>query len=174
MKTYTVTDKQVSALHNGMCAMYRLRDMAQDMFKKDSMFNQLMDDAFKYIEPVKKELMDKKDADFDRINNLADEYAKQHNLKKTRWSIYDINHFLESSNVPAGAIIVAPWDTRHSVVVESNSEYCSWIELWKAVEKLAVKTIDDDGYVGFGDHVFIEKFTKVKDKENTYEVFLGS
>lgn len=168
MRTYTITDKQVSSLHNGMCAMYRLKDIAADMFKKDSMINQLIDDAFKYIEPVKKELMDKKDADFDRITELAGRYAKQYNLRETRWSIYDIDNFLESSNVPAGSTIVTGYGKNFSVVVESNSKFCSWIELWKAVDKLA--TLQG----GFGNHVFIEKFVEVENKPNTFEVWLGS
>ena len=170
MRTYTITDKQVSSIHNGMCAVYRLRDITGDMFKSDSMINQLIDEVFKYIEPVKKELMDKKDADFDRIYKLAEEYAKQYNLRETRWSIYDIDNFLESSNVPAFSTIVTDYGKDTSVVVESNSKYCSWIELWKAVDKLATL----QGERGFGNHVFIEKFVEVKDKPGTFEVWLGS
>lgn len=170
MRTYTITDKQVSSIHNGMCSMYRLRDIAGDMFKNDSMINQLIDEVFKYIEPVKKELMAKKDADFDRISKLAEEYAKQYNLRKTRWSIYDIDYFLESSNVPAFSTIVSEFSDDVYVIVESNSKYCSWIELWKAVDKLATLT----GKEGFGNHVFIEKFVKSDKKPNTFEVWLGS
>ena len=170
MRTYTITDKQVSSIHNGMCSMYRLRDITGDMFKSDSMINQLIDDVFKYIEPVKKELMAKKDADFDRIYKLSEEYAKQYNLSKTRWSIYDIDNFLQSSNVPAFSTIVTDYGKDVSVIVESNSKYCSWIELWKAVDKLATL----QGEHGFGNHVFIEKFVEVKDKPNTFEVWLGS
>ena len=169
-KTYTITDKQVSALHNGMCYMYRLRDIAQDMFKSDSTFNQLIDEVFKYVEPVKKELMAKKDADYDRIFKIAEEYAQRFNLRETRWSIYDIDNFLQSSNVPAGSRLVTEFSNDVSVFVESNSEYCSWIELWKAVDKLATLTDEQ----GFGNHVFIEKFVEVKDKPGTYEVWLGS
>ena len=170
MRTYTITDKQVSSIHNGMCSMYRLRDIAGDMFKNDSTINQLIEDVFKYIEPVKKELMAKKDEDFDRISKLAEEYAKQYNLRKTRWSIYDIDYFLESSNVPAFSTIVSEFSNDVYVIVESNSKYCSWIELWKAVDKLATLT----GKEGFGNHVFIEKFVEVKNKPGTYEVWLGS
>ena len=170
MRTYTITDKQVSSIHNGMCSMYRLRDITGDMFKSDSMINQLIDEVFKYIEPVKKELMAKKDADFDRIFKLAEEYAKQYNLSKTRWSIYDIDNFLQSSNVPAFSTIVSEFSDGVSVIVESNSKYCSWIELWKAVDKLATLS----GEHGFGNHVFIEKFVKSDKKPNTFEVWLGS
>lgn len=169
-RTYSITDKQVSSIHNGMCSMYRLRDIASDMFKSDSMINQLIDEVFKYIEPVKKELMAKKDEDFDRIFKLAEEYAKQYNLRETRWSIYDIDNFLQSSNVPAFSTITSEFSDNISVVVESNSKYCSWIELWKAVDKLATLT----GEHGFGNHVFIEKFVEAKNKPGTYEVWLGS
>jgi len=170
MRTYSITDKQVSSIHNGMCSRYRLRDIAGDMFKKDSTINQLIDEVFKYIEPVKKELMAKKDADYDRIFKIAEEYAQRFNLRETRWSIYDIDNFLESSNVPAFSTIVSEFSNDVYVVVESNSKYCSWIELWKAVDKLATLT----GKEGFGNHVFIEKFVEVKDKPGTFEVWLGS
>lgn len=169
-KTYTITSEQISGIHNGMCAMSRLRDIAEDMFKKDSSINQLINEVFKYIGPVRKELMDRKDADLDRVFKMAENYAKTNNLRETRWSIYDIDNFLESSNVPAFSTIVSEFSDDVSVVVESNSKYCSWIELWKAVDKLATLT----GEHGFGNHVFIEKFVEVKDKPGTFEVWLGS
>lgn len=169
-RNYIITSEQVSSIHNGMCSMYRLRDIAEEMFKDDSTINQLIKEAFKYIEPVKKELMDKKDADFDRIYKMAENYSRTNNLKETVWSIYDIDNFLESSNVPAGSTIITDFSDSVSVVVESNSKYCSWIELWRAVDKLATLT----GERGFGNHVYIEKFVKVKDKPNTYNVWLGS
>lgn len=174
MRNYTITDKQVSALHNGMCSMYRLRNIAQDMFKNDSSINQLINDAFKYIEPVKKELLDKKDAHDNEIRALADRHAKTNGFKYTRWSIYEIDSFLNTSNVPPGATIIAPYESDESVVVEGYQNVVSWLDLWKAVEELAAKTKWDDDSVGFGDHVFIEGFVKVDGKENTYEVWLGS
>ena len=166
-RTYTITDKQISSLHNGMCAMYRLKDIADDMFKRDSTINKLIEEAFKNIEPVKKDLMDKKDADFDRIYKLSDMIAKQHGIKYTRWSIYDIEHFDEKSNVPKGSKIFVG-----DVVTEVKGD--TWLDLWKAVEEIAVKSISDSGWSGFGDHVFIERFVKNKGDDNSYEVWLGS
>lgn len=168
-RTYTITDKQISSLHNGMCSMYRLRDMAQDMFKKDSLFNQLIEDAFKNIEPVKKELMGKKDADFDRIYKLSELIAKQHGFKHTRWSIYDIENFDEKSYVPKGSKVYS-YKGHYVAIVNGDT----WLDLWKAVEEIAVNTHDGYGGKGFGNHVFIEGFEKNKGEEGSYEVWLGS
>lgn len=168
-KTYTITSSQISSLHNGMCSMYRLRDLTQDMFKEDSTINQLINEVFKNIEPVKEDLMGKKDADFDRILKLAKQIASEHELHYSIWSIYDIESFDDKSNVPTGATIVAPWETKQSVVTKGDT----WLDLWKAVEELALKAKDEDGE-GLGNHVFIEKFVKVNCLENTYEVWLGS
>lgn len=149
--------------------MYRLKDITGDMFKKDSMINQLIDEVFKYIEPVKKELMDKKDADFDRINDMSNIIAKQHGFKHTRWSIYDIEDFNEKSNVPKGSKI---YTYKGDYVANVNGD--TWLDLWKAVEEIASNTDNSYGGKGFGDHVFIEKFEKSRGEEGSYEVWLGS
>lgn len=172
---FTISDKQISAIHNTVCYMNSMAYFVDEMFKKDSDISKSFQKAFETLKPVRDELMALKDAHDDKIREMADRYAKTNDFSYTIWSIYDIDNFLESSNVPSGATIVSDYDDRVSVVAESNSKYCSWIELWKAVEKLASKTIwDESGRRGFGDHVFIEKFVEVKDKPNTYEVWLGS
>ena len=168
-KTYTITGKQISSLHNGMCSMYRLRDLAQDMFKNDSTINRLIEDAFKNIEPVKKELMAKKDEDFDRIFNLSKLIANQHGFKHTRWSIYDIENFDEKSYVPKGSKVYA---YKSDYVATVNGD--TWLDLWKAVEEIASNTDNGYGGKGFGDHVYIEKFEKNRGEEGSYEVWLGS
>jgi hypothetical protein len=170
MRTYTITDKQISAIHNGMCEIRFLMSHFEEMFKEDSHLNQKLKRAFEYIEPVRKELMDKKDDDFDRVHKLANQMAERHSIRYTIWSIYEIESFDERSNVPEGATIIAPWETDKSIQVKGPS----WMDLWLTVEELAGMTEDEDGHKGFGSHAFIEKFVRVADKENTFEVYLGS
>lgn len=175
---FTITDKQISSIHNAMCYLYRLEDHISHNFKDGSEISQYVKETFKYLKPVRDELMGVKDMHDDEIRNLATGYAKEHNLKHTTWSIYNIKSFLDQSNVPVGAKLTTFY-SKESVTVTSlsgadNGEPATWIELWKAVEELANKTEYVQGYVGFGDHRFIEKFVPRDDKENTFEVWLGS
>lgn len=175
MKTYTITSEQISSIHNAMCDIRVLRENFNEMFKDDSHIVKKLERAFKYLEPVRKDLMDRKDADFDRIYKLSEEYAKDNNITETRWSIYDIDSFEDDSGIPPGAKIVAPWETKKSIIVEGTDVIVTWLTLWKAVDDLAKMVKDEDGEVkGFGNHVFIEKFIKVAKEDNTYEVCLGS
>ena len=158
MKTFTITYKQIQQIHNAMCFL-NMGDLPR---------------AVDYLKPVRDDLMKAYDYHQDSIREQADRFAKAKNFKYTRWSIYEPLALINSSNVPAGATIVAPWETKESVVVEGYKGAVSWIELWEAVEKLARATKWSDGEIGFGDHVFIEGFHPVEGKENTYEVSLGS
>jgi len=174
MVNFTITDKQISSIHNAMCSLYWLDRTVSEMFKEDSDMVKRASEVRRYLEPVRDELMKIKDDHENEINRMADLYKKEFKFKYTRWSIYDINSFLDTSNVPAGAILEAPWDSKRSVTVEGHGGKVKWLELWKAVEVLADMTEDEDGRKGFGNHVFIENFSPVKGKENTYEVWLGS
>jgi len=158
MKTFYITYKQIQQIHNAMCFL-NMGDFPR---------------AIDYLKPVRDELMKDFDHHQDSIREQADWFAKEKDLKYTRWSIYEPLALINSSDVPAGATIVAPWKTKESVVVEGYKGRVSWEELWEAVEKLARATKGSDGEIGFGNHVFIEGFHPVEGKENTYEVSLGS
>lgn len=170
MKTYQITGEQISKIHNGMCSLRRVIDLCDDLFKENSSFVKGLKEAISYIEPVRKVLVDMKDDDMNRIREIAEEISARHNFEYTRWSIYDIESFSDKSVVPTGALLCAPYDSKESVVVKGDT----WLDLWKAVEELGSKTITGESYRGFGYHVFIERFTKVKNEENAYEVWLGS
>lgn len=171
MKTYSVTSKQVSSIHNGMCEIRQLMSHFEEMFKEDSHFNKGLKRAFNLIEPVRKALMDLKDADDDRAWKRANEMKEAYGFKYTVWSISEIENFSDVSFVPIGVKLIAPWESEEEVEITDNT----WLGLWKAVEELASKTkYNDYGDCGFGSHVFIERFRESKDKKNTYEVVLGS
>ena len=166
MRTYTITDKQISAIHNGICEIRFLMSHFEEMFKEDSHLNQKLKRAFEYIEPVRKELMDKVDADHDRVYNMSRKVAELNGFKNTIWSMYEINGFDEKSNVPVGSKLLSYYSSKeHYVTVEGPT----WLDCWKAADKLVKESSDDHG-----DHVFIEDFRSLKLKEGFYEVSLGS
>lgn len=166
MKTYTVTSKQVSNIHNAMCSVRSMKDLMEETFKDDSRFVQDINYIFNLLEPIRKELMDKKDAEDDDIRDQAEVVRRVNGLKHSIWSIYGMDSFDSKSPVPVGSKIVS-WYTRgdESVTVEGET----WLDLWKAADKLIGQTIDDHG-----DHVFIEGFKKVRGDDSAYEVILGS
>ena len=167
-KTYTIDSKQISAIHNGMCEIRFLMSHFEEMFKEDCHLNQKLKRAFEYIEPVRKELMDRKDADFDRVFNMAKKVAELNGFKNTIWSIYEIESFEDISNIPVGSKLLSYNSSQeHYVTVEGPT----WLDCWKAADKL-VKEISD--VHGDQDHVFIESFRSLKLKEGFYEVVLGS
>lgn len=170
MRYFTITDQQIKDIHNAMCDMYQLNDAINEMFKPESTLVKRFNDVYKRLKPVRDQLMKVRDECDDNIRALADELAKQHKFKYTRWSIYDIYSLLDKSNIPAGALICAPYESSESVTVKGDT----WLDLWKAVEELASKTKFNENEVGFGDHVFIEKFTKLRNDDTAYEVWLGS
>ena len=172
---FNITGKQISSIHNSTCDMYILHNVLTEMFKSDSEILKTFDRAFSRLKPVRDELMKLKDEHDDHIREQAKVYAQNHGFRHTTWSIYDIDSLLNTSNVPAGSIIITPYDSNDSVVVEGYKGTVSWLELWKAVEKLAsITRCNETGRIGFGNHVFIEKFVPVEGKENTFEVWLGS
>lgn len=174
MRNFTITDKQICSIHNAMCQMHLLHDTLNDMFKTDSVLLQRFNDAFNKLKPVRDELMKLKDDHDDRIREQAAAYAKKFGFSRTIWSIYDIDFLINTSNVPPGSKIVSEYSDV-SVTVEGYDGNVTWLDLWIAVEELANKTVwDESGRIGFGDHVFIEKFVPSDKNNNTYTVWLGS
>ena len=169
--SFTITGQQVSSVHNAMCYLRRLESIVSENFKDNSDVSRYVNETVKYLGPVRDELMALKDIHDDAIREQASRFKKERNFKHTEWSIYDITSLINTSNVPDGAKIVAPWDSKESVVVEGFKGRVSWLDLWNSVEKLAQAT---DPVRGFGDHVFIERFVPVEGEENTFEVWVGS
>lgn len=167
MQYFDIDSKQISGIHNGMCDLRRAMYECNELFKDDSPINESLKRAFDQLEPIRMHLMNLKDAENDRIRNMADSIASANKFKYTIWSIYEMGSFNDISSVPEGSTLVAPWETEHSVVVEGPT----WLDLWRAVEQLA-DSVERHGYRGFGDHAFIEDFREVK--PNVYEVILGS
>lgn len=151
-----------------MCDIRHLLDEFKRTFKEDSHYIKSLERAASYLDPVRKDLMARVDADHDRIWNLQNQVRKQNEFKYTVWSIYDLDSFDELSGIPVGAKLLSEYSG-----VEVTVDGPTWLDAWKAVEKLASASIwDEAGRRGFGDHVFIEKF--VRQDDGSYIVWLGS
>jgi len=166
MKTYTITSKQVSDIHNAYCyASYALDNM-KEMFKEDSQVVSELARAMEYLKPVRDDVMGRKDADFDRNNEMYNRVAKLNDFNHSIWSIYEIDSLEETSSVPEGSSLRS-WYSGKDITVKVEGP--TWLDLWKATDQLIKMTKDLHG-----DHVFIEQYYKAKGEENVYEVSLGS
>jgi len=164
-KTYTVTSEQVSKIHNALVYLNYALDIAKENFKDDSRIVRELTNASEYLTPVSKELNDKKDKDWDKMYKMADFVKELNGFNNSIWSIYEIKSFDDTSSVPSGSKLISYYSGKDiSVTVEGST----WLDLWKATDKLIGLTGDMHG-----DHVFIEQYIKSK-CGNFYEVSLGS
>ena len=162
--TYTLTEKDVSNLHNARVYLLHALEHCNEMFKEDAQFIQNMKRSMNYLEPVSTRLTKEMDEIRDRQFNMARRIAKNNGFNNSIWSMYEVENFESTSPVPAGAKLRSYY-TKKSVTVEGST----WLDLWKATDKLIEMTSDEHG-----DHVFIEAYRKVKSEDNIYEVSLGS
>lgn len=173
-RVYTISVEQISAIHNAMCNIRSMREYFNEKYKDESLEVKGINYIFDTLEPVRKDLMDKRDADDNHMMDLAEQIKREKGFKHTIWSKYDIESFNDNSNVPVGSLLTSYYSNKNcSVTVKGTT----WVDLWEAVEELASITRWDDGQVvfsGFGDHVFIEGFYKASETGNTYLVSLGS
>lgn len=164
MTTYALTEKEVSALHNARCYLLNALEHCNEMFKEDANFVKQMKLSLDYLNPVASRVMKIKDQIHEDRWERSKRIAKLNDFKHSIWSMYVVDNFEDISTVPVGAKLCSFY-TDQTVTVEGPT----WLDLWKATEKLIEMTRDDHG-----DHVFIESFDKVKNKDNLYEVSLGS
>jgi hypothetical protein len=165
-KTYEITAKQVSQIHNAWVYLNNALSHCDEMFREDSPFVQCLRKSLKELGPVRKDVMDRKDADLMKGYEMSKRIADLNGFKDTIWSIYDVESFLDGSPVPMGSKIRSYYSSKEFTV---KVEGPSWIDLWKATDKLVKLTQGDHG-----DHVFIEGYYKVEGVDGLYEVSLGS
>lgn len=164
--TYTLTEKEVSALHNAKCYLIYALDHCDEMFKEDASFVKQMKMSMDYLKPVATRLMKELDEARERNAETASRIAKTNEFKNTVWSIYEVSNFEEQSGIPIGAKLYSYYSGKDiTVTVEGPT----WFDVWKATDKLIGMTREDHG-----DHIFIESYDKVKNQDNVYEVNLGS
>ena len=164
--TYTLTEKEVSNLHNARVYLLYALEHCNEMFKEDAHFIQNMKRSMSYLEPVSTRLTKELDEERDEVFGRARKIARNNNFNHTVWSMYEVKNFEDKSNVPEGAKLRSYYTSKDfTVTVEGPT----WLDLWKATERLICMTRNIHG-----DHIFIEGYYKVKDDDNVYEVSLGS
>ena len=164
-KTYTITSEQVSQIHNAWCDLSDAYQQASSQFKEDSQIVRTLRRALDYIDPVRKDVVGRKDRDWDKQYAQANNISKIHGFKHSIWTIYEIDSFMDKSSVPVGSTLYSYYSGKHKVVVVEGP---TWLDLWKATDQLIKSTAEEHG-----DHVFIENYIKT-DTPGVYEISLGS
>lgn len=159
-----VTKEEVSALHNARCYLLYALNECDETFKETSSFVKNLRRSLKELDPVAKRLTAIQDEINDRRDATAKRIGELNGFTHSIWSMYEVESFEALSPVPSGAKLISWYaDKDTSVTVEG----ITWLDLWKATDKLIGMTADEHG-----DHVFVEGYRKVGD--NLYEVQLGS
>ena len=102
--TYTLTEKDVSNLHNARVYLLHALEHCNEMFKEDAQFIQNMKRSMSYLEPVSTRLTKEMDEIRDRQFNMARRIAKNNGFNNSIWSMYEVENFESTSPVPSGAV----------------------------------------------------------------------
>jgi hypothetical protein len=164
--TYELTDKEVSALHNARVYLLYALEHGKEMFNENSSFVKNLERSMDCLDPVATRVTKIQDDIREDQWERSQRIAKLNDFKYSIWSMYEVANFEDQSTVPVGAKLRSYYSGNDfTVTVEGPT----WLDLWKATERLISTTEDMHGC-----HVFIENFHKVKSDENVYEVSLGS
>ena len=163
--TYELTEKEVSNLHNARVYLLYALEHGKEMFKENFSFMQNLKQSMEYLDPIASRVSKIQDDALEDKWDLSQRIAKLNGLKHSIWSMYEVSNFEDQSSVPEGAELRSYYSGNDiAVTVEGPT----WLDLWKATDKLISFTEELHG-----DHVFIENFYKVSN-DNIYEVSLGS
>lgn len=163
METFLISSKEVEQLHNGKVYLLYALESANDLLKPESTIVQNLRTSVRNLEGVITRLMREYDTIRDARYMEAKRLGSENDLC-TIWSYTSVPSLHFASDIPVGSKIKS-WYTENNefTVVEGNT----WLDVWKAADKLVKMTRDEHG-----DHIFVEGFRKVADNE--YEVSLGS
>ena len=164
--TYELTEKEVSNLHNARVYLLYALEHGKDMFKENSSLMQNLKQSMDYLDPIASRVSKIQDDIREDQWERSQRIAKLNDFKYSIWSMYEVANFDDQSPVPVGAKLRSYYSGNDFAVTVEGS---TWLDLWKATDKLISFTEELHG-----DHVFIENFHKVKSNDNIYEVSLGS
>ena len=164
--TYELTEEEVSNLRSAIVYLFSAIEQGEEIFKEDSSFMQNLKQSMEYLNPIASRVSKIQDDALEDKWDLSQRIAKLNGLKHSIWSMYEVANFEDQSSVPEGAKLRSYYSGNDFAVTVEGS---TWLDLWKATDKLISSTEELHG-----DHVFIENFYKVKSNDNIYEVSLGS
>lgn len=169
MAQYVISDKDVSTLHNSFLYLRNALEHAKETLSPNSIIIRSLEDSVKYLQPLRDELVGKKDELWDKQCNYFRD-VQQNNDFASIWSIftYDDFAFEQKHNLPVGAEFIC-WD-----VPEADARFKlegdTWLDVWKCVDRYLDYYADH-----VGNHLFIESFTVVDKNGKKYiKVSLGS
>ena len=169
MANYTITDKDVSTLHNGVLYLTNAVEYAKDTLNSNSQIIRYLEESIRYLKPIRDDLMGKQDDLWNEQNNYFRDVQQNNNFLSI-WSIYTYDDFKfeEKHNLPVDVEFIC-WDVPE-VDARFKLEGDTWFDVWKSVDRYLDYYSD---YVG--DHLFIEGFTIEYKKQKAYiKVILGS
>jgi hypothetical protein len=169
MAQYTITDKDVSTIHNGVLYLTNALEYAKDTLNSNSAIVRHLEESIKYLKPIRDELVGKKDEMWDKQYNYFRD-VQQNNDFASIWSIFTYDNFAfeQKHNLPAGAEFIC-WD-----VPEADARFKlegdTWFDVWKCVDRYL------DYYADYvGNYLFIEGFEVIQKNQKHYiKVVLGS
>ena len=169
MSSYTVSNQDVSTLHNGVLYLNNALEHAKDTLNSNSTIVRYLEESIRYLKPIRDDLVGKQD---DLWNKQHDYFrdVQQNNDFVSIWSIYTYDDFKfeDKHNLPVGAEFIC-WD-----VPEADARFKlegdTWFDVWKSVDRYLDYYSD---YVG--DHLFVEGFKVEQKNGKTYiKISLGS
>ena len=169
MSNYSVTNQEVSTLHNGVLYLTNALEYAKDTLNANSTIIRHLEESIRYLKPVSDNLVGKQDELWNKQHNYFRD-VQQNNDFLSIWSIYTYDDFKfeDKHNLPVGAEFVC-WD-----VPEADARFKlegdTWFDVWKCVDRFLEYYSD---YIG--DHLFIEGFSVEHKNQKAYiKVNLGS
>lgn len=169
MANFTITDKDVSTIHNSFLYLRNALEHATDTLNPNSLIIRSLEECVKYLKPLRDELVGKQDELWNKQHNYFRDVQQNNNFISI-WSIYTYDDFSFSDlhNLAVGAEFVC-WD-----VPEADARFKleghTWFDVWKSVDRYLDYYSD---YVG--DHLFVEGFSvEYKNHKAYIRVQLGS
>lgn len=157
MSTFEITSKQITDLHNGKCALYRLQEMITENYKDESSMVKSVREAMRLMTPVIKELMDKKDEQDTIISNEMEMIREKLGLNSI-WSIYGRTEFPQS------------WAGKKVIYQGLECEIPSDVKISGEVLYVVANKLIEDSKDGH--HIFIEGF--YENSKGSLELVTGS
>lgn len=165
-KTYDITSRQVSRIHNAWVYLNQALTVAKEQFKDDSSLVRSITTALAELTPVRSDVVSRKDADMDKLMEMARRIAELNDLHHTVWSIYDMESFSDLSPVYPGCTLISEYNGDDTSVIVKGS---TWLDLWIATNELVKKNPD-----AHGNHIFIEGYKQSPSDPNLFYVYFGS
>lgn len=159
---YILTKNEASDIHNGICALYSLKQQVIGVLHPDLV--QKLNRAFDMLEKGYASVREQENEEFNRQIDFFELTRKSYSFNSV-WSIhdFDMNEGFVGRPGYTAKELVYDWDKTARIPLPDNPTF---LQLWAAAD-LALKAAGDDS------HIFIEGFRQSKDGK-TLSLVTGS